>query len=390
MANSERLESLAAWARAGGTRLHAERAAARGPDALRRVFGDADAFLVRLRAERKEAAAELRDVQRRIADGRPPRQHHSTWARVAAELLADAVLYEQALESLDAQIQEQERFGKQLRTELARPAQVAQPARVNAPQQAVPSPVAAAPVLRRLPRMALWVGGGLFGVLVLCIVIVSAPGAKDAATPTAMLTPRLAPATEAADLWTPAPRVTAAVGAVRRKSAATEAAAPAEVEAAPATLQAEPPTAPPAPSATPLPAPTDLPLPVAAKDANLRGGPGTNYPVVGGLKTGATLDIVERTSQGDWYRLASGGWIAAFLVANAPAGVPVALTIPPTPRPRPSATPVPMRVVPVPTAVPQPVFSGCCKVCTTGQACGNSCISRSKQCHQPPGCACQG
>jgi hypothetical protein len=32
----------------------------------------------------------------------------------------------------------------------------------------------------------------------------------------------------------------------------------------------------------------------------------------------------------------------------------------------------------------------CCKICTTGKACGNSCISQDKQCHQPPGCACDG
>ena len=32
----------------------------------------------------------------------------------------------------------------------------------------------------------------------------------------------------------------------------------------------------------------------------------------------------------------------------------------------------------------------CCKVCHAGKACGNSCISRDKQCHQPPGCACDG
>lgn len=38
----------------------------------------------------------------------------------------------------------------------------------------------------------------------------------------------------------------------------------------------------------------------------------------------------------------------------------------------------------------QPVTSsaGCCKVCRKGKACGNSCIARDKQCHQPPGCAC--
>ncbi len=34
--------------------------------------------------------------------------------------------------------------------------------------------------------------------------------------------------------------------------------------------------------------------------------------------------------------------------------------------------------------------SGCCKVCTTGQACGDSCISWSYTCHKGPGCACQG
>ena len=32
----------------------------------------------------------------------------------------------------------------------------------------------------------------------------------------------------------------------------------------------------------------------------------------------------------------------------------------------------------------------CCKICSKGKACGNSCISRDKQCHQPPGCACDG
>jgi len=30
----------------------------------------------------------------------------------------------------------------------------------------------------------------------------------------------------------------------------------------------------------------------------------------------------------------------------------------------------------------------CCRICTTGKACGNSCISRRYQCRQPPGCAC--
>jgi hypothetical protein len=30
----------------------------------------------------------------------------------------------------------------------------------------------------------------------------------------------------------------------------------------------------------------------------------------------------------------------------------------------------------------------CCKVCDKGYACGNTCISRAKQCHKGRGCAC--
>jgi hypothetical protein len=32
--------------------------------------------------------------------------------------------------------------------------------------------------------------------------------------------------------------------------------------------------------------------------------------------------------------------------------------------------------------------SECCKVCTKGQACGNSCVSRNYQCHKGRGRAC--
>lgn len=30
----------------------------------------------------------------------------------------------------------------------------------------------------------------------------------------------------------------------------------------------------------------------------------------------------------------------------------------------------------------------CCKRCSNGKPCGDSCIARSKTCHKPPGCAC--
>jgi hypothetical protein len=32
----------------------------------------------------------------------------------------------------------------------------------------------------------------------------------------------------------------------------------------------------------------------------------------------------------------------------------------------------------------------CCRVCTTGKPCGNSCISRDKNCNVGGGCACYG
>lgn len=41
------------------------------------------------------------------------------------------------------------------------------------------------------------------------------------------------------------------------------------------------------------------------------------------------------------------------------------------------------------TPMPTPV-QGCCKVCSKGKACGNSCISRDKTCRKGPGCACDG
>ena len=33
---------------------------------------------------------------------------------------------------------------------------------------------------------------------------------------------------------------------------------------------------------------------------------------------------------------------------------------------------------------------GCCRICSAGKACGNSCIARWKTCHKGKGCACDG
>jgi hypothetical protein len=37
-----------------------------------------------------------------------------------------------------------------------------------------------------------------------------------------------------------------------------------------------------------------------------------------------------------------------------------------------------------------PAALTCCKVCSVGKACGNTCISRDKTCHVGQGCACDG
>lgn len=71
--------------------------------------------------------------------------------------------------------------------------------------------------------------------------------------------------------------------------------------------------------------------PTANTGANLRAGPGTNYAKTGGAAAGQALNIIARNPAGDWYQLASGAWIFATLVANAPTGLPVANNIPVAP-----------------------------------------------------------
>ena len=67
--------------------------------------------------------------------------------------------------------------------------------------------------------------------------------------------------------------------------------------------------------ATPTKHPTPTPTRQSSVNsgANLRGGPGTEFPVVGGLPAGSPVEVKYRTESGDWLQLASGAWIAAFL-----------------------------------------------------------------------------
>ena len=119
------------------------------------------------------------------------------------------------------------------------------------------------------------------------------------------------------------------------------------VEPTPRRTPARPPTATP----TKRPAPTPAPQSSVNSGANLRGGPGTEFPIVGGLPAGSPVEVKSRTESGDWLQLASGAWIAAFLIDDAPPRLPVATNIPVLPTP--TFTPVPI-ATPTPTIQPRP------------------------------------
>lgn len=156
------------------------------------------------------------------------------------------------------------------------------------------------------------------------------------------------------------------------------------------------------PATTPEPTPASVPTPITAPTpttaatvntaAVLRSGPGTNYPAADSAKQGTAVRIVARNAAGDWLQLASGLWIAAWLVTGAPEGLSVAANIPASPAP--SATPRALTSTPalkaLPTLTSGPAARACCKVCRNSIACGDSCIASNKQCHQPAGCACNG
>jgi uncharacterized protein YraI len=73
-------------------------------------------------------------------------------------------------------------------------------------------------------------------------------------------------------------------------------------------------------AATPVPpAATTAVTPTTTTDANLRAGPGTEFPIIGGTIVGQAINIVGRNADSTWFRLDNTGWIFGELVANPPA-----------------------------------------------------------------------
>jgi hypothetical protein len=144
---------------------------------------------------------------------------------------------------------------------------------------------------------------------------------------------------------------------------------------------------------TPASIASATPAPKVNANANLRAGPGTDYDLRSRAVAGQVIDIVSQDATGEWFQLATGHWILAKLVDNPPVKVSVAATIParPTPTYTPSPTPtsIPIRAItPVPTPYSAPSVRTCCKICSKGKACGDSCIARNETCHKGVGCAC--
>ena len=63
------------------------------------------------------------------------------------------------------------------------------------------------------------------------------------------------------------------------------------------------------------------------------------------------------------------------------------ISFPPTIHPEPIPVLDQLRSLGHPHGI-EPINAACCKICSKGKACGNSCIQRRLTCHKPPGCAC--
>lgn len=169
-------------------------------------------------------------------------------------------------------------------------------------------------------------------------------GLKPTATPTATATSTVTPMPTATNTPTATPTPTATA-----KSTPT---------ATPMPTATFTPTA--TPTETAMPSPTTPPQPqaiVTGDSINLRGGPGTLYPVVGQVDKGATLPVISRTQDGAWLEVVpaggKSGWVSAKLVAlNVLAEeLPIAKAIPPTSLPKPTTAPTPEPQMPTGTII---------------------------------------
>jgi uncharacterized protein YraI len=111
------------------------------------------------------------------------------------------------------------------------------------------------------------------------------------------------------------------------------------------------------PTATPMPTVAAPQCPQAQRQANVRGGPGTGYPIITSLEPGVCIVVTGRNQGGDWFQMSTGGWVASFLLINmAPVDAIPVVYVEPTPVPTtavpPTAVAPQQSVAPAPTPVP--------------------------------------
>lgn len=402
MLDADQVQGLVTSITAENSRLNEGLAAAKTEKDLREILESSTAFVSRLRAEREQQMQQVLDVWERLVKGGRQQRLGVIAPEAEAELAKlreDSKLRQEVIAAYDREIAAGERLVDRVHGTLDRwsleesgsaPAAVvagAAQAIAESRGESNPDPVAVGqrPALAnrsKWSRLGI-VGGVGLAALVGLGALLARPTSVPAPTPTVAATVvNFAPApkvvvtvvdsaTEAADLWTKVPEP-------------TNTAEPTQEGVTPTATETLEPTATHEPTATPTP------QPAAAKNANLRGGPGTNYPIVGAVAVGQKLDIVERTAKGDWYRLRNGWWIAAFLVLYPMADVPVARVIPTPPPPTATRRPPTATSPPILFSNPAPpASSGCCKHCgPNSQPCGDSCISLRYTCHKGSGCAC--
>jgi len=166
-------------------------------------------------------------------------------------------------------------------------------------------------------------------------------------------TPRPSPTTTA-------PMTVPAAATVAATATVTATAGPTLTPSATAT---RPPIHQPSPASPTATAAPESPLVTLMANANLRAGPGTAYPVIGGGKAGQTLAVTGRADGSvdslpfTWWRT-SQGWVAGSLMtANAAAQtIPLVTEVPPPPAP--TAVSAPTVAPPLQVARPDLVILG--------------------------------
>lgn len=184
-------------------------------------------------------------------------------------------------------------------------------------------------------------GWRLLGGMLLMLLLAGCPSTPEAQP--------LAPTRTPMPTFTPTPEgpvvdvaATEAAAVAETAVAATAAAQPQEAAPTDTPAESAPPTE---PAATPTPASAQA---TVSQAINVRGGPGTNYPIIGAAQPGTQFTIKGKDPTGAWWQVdynGQNGWLFGQLVtAQNTDAVAVAQNIPPAPPP--TATPIPQPTTP--------------------------------------------